>query len=919
MRYLSMAWLMSLFSCTLWAAEKLADISPEIQTKIASYPLQKMPDGAEYINIEKAVADIIGQSKADNALIIKVGTALAERIPAGGAIYLGDLKPRLDLRKINDQVWIGGGNITVGGQCGLQIYGSNVSIEENGERRAPMRDLVMLFGNCSHINGPVADSAFIAAVNGWGRYAFTAAAPVVNTLFLWFSINWPFADYNAHLKQPDPEWWRRNCQCHFDLKGGGKNTRVYLMIETNYGNPGTGVWLENCDGLAMYHGATERSSAQGPGCYYLKNCRNVQLGLRRIFPGTCGGGSSAMPAHALTIEGGEGNILHFFSDFANAYSESFINSDPKLQVWGAEFNFATKGLEGADILRFAYTPFANQPEGSSKEEAAKLAEENAEKWIMERGKKSGQPFSAEAVEQAKALIKSGRDAWWPINARHEETFIYAGVDLTKSISQLPGGRRLPPPPSIPPTDAPRSFRPLYFTLETDFARELLAAGADPTGNQPSDDAFAKIMYGLSAAEVQECYKAVIERQDHAAYEKLCPPEKKSGRAAQRPPLHIPAGIFRLKHTLLLLDGAGTVIGAGPDKTILRFPPDIVAIKQIGRCSLLNFAIEGGKVGVSITGADHHENAGLLRKSYIAGQNYYNITFRNQTFAGMHIGRDEIEAMGGAEHDQNKYINLKFHQTGDYGIYMNHSMLDKWLMLNGEFIGQKKAGISIKFNNLIHGGIYNCVFKDIDGPGIDFMGGNPMLQFRPYIVMVDQCEFYECGSADQPAVDYGYGELMAFLRTKIITKNKKIKTGFIGAAQHYEDVEIDVNTAKEAPAMILRAVRNGATARANGHILRKVIANGPVAFSNDANAQNEIYRKTLQQRDPKRIKDDGSLDLNWDINPAAHSLAPPNGWIHPFIFYRCRFGEKKYDYSLINADVNNNKAIASVDLSPLASE
>jgi len=243
-----------------------------------------------------------------------------------------------------------------------------------------------------------------------------------------------------------------------------------------------------------------------------------------------------------------------------------------------------------------------------------------------------------------------------------------------------------------------------------------------------------------------------------------------------------------------------------------------------------------------------------------------------------------------------------------------------LLLNAEFAGQKKAGISIKFNNLIHGGLYNCTFREIDGPGIDFMGGNPMLAFRPYIVMVDQCEFIECGSADLPAVDYGYGELMSFTRTRITTKSKKIKTGYIGAAQHMEDVIVDVElTDRNAAPIILRAVRNGATARANGHIIREVKANGPVAFINDANSQNEMYRKTLQMRQPEKIHSDGRLDLNWDINPAAHELAPPNGWVHPFIFYRCSFGEKAYAYSLLNADVNANKILAEVDLSPLAAE
>jgi hypothetical protein len=285
-------------------------------------------------------------------------------------------------------------------------------------------------------------------------------------------------------------------------------------------------------------------------------------------------------------------------------------------------------------------------------------------------------------------------------------------------------------------------------------------------------------------------------------------------------------------------------------------------------------------------------------------------FRNQAFAGVHVGNDDPGVAGGAEFDQNKFVDLKFRNTGDYGIYLNNSMLDKWLCLHCEFEGQKKAGISVKFNNLIHGAVIGCSFRQIDGPGLDFMGGNPLYGFRPYIVMVEQCEFTECGNETQPAVDQGYGELMSFTRCRIVTRERRIKCGYIGSAQHYEDVEIDVNLADGSPAMVLRAVRNGATARVNGHILRNVRANGPVSFINDANDQNDLFRRTMVER-LKRAP-----ELNWDVNPAAHELAPANGWTHPFLLYQCRFGDRETAYSLLRADVDNRKVVQEIDLSPL---
>ena len=923
------------------AASQAKALPPELAAKIAEYPLSTLGNGTVYLNCDKAIPELFGdelmvkqgRGMAPNPKTADAIIALAERLPEGGALHLGRFGGRLDFRRIKNNLAVTGGGrgslILGAGQKNIQLLMTRPSLSVQpgveGMGDEPLSGLTALMGHCGRISSDIRDSAFIASVNAWAVRGFVAEARVDNCLFLWFSTNWTHADYNAHLGKPDPNWWKKNCQVHFDLKGGGKGTRVYLMIETNYGNPGTGVWLENCNGLAMYHGATERGSSQGPGLYYLKNCENVQLGLRRIFPGTRGGGGAAMPTHALTIEGGRGNILHVFSDFANSYRESLVNSDRSLQLWGASFDYEVKGASGNDILRFACTPRNGMPEGADLEEAAKLAEQQAAKWVKERNRKSGLPDTPENVEQLKKLLREGRDRWWPINARHEETFLYGSDDLTQGPGKLTKGQRLPPPPSIPATDAPTKFRPLYYTQEDDFGRALLKAGADPTGKKPSDDAFAQVMYGTTSDEVARLI-ALAQKGDPKGVDGLFPIDTKRSTAKRtfrlaHPPLHVPAGTFLLTKTLHFgsggsRSGLGSMIGAGPDKTVLKFQGDIIGIKHWHRGTMANFAVEGGRVGLAVTGADHHAKAGPFQKSYIAGANYYDLTFRNQTFCGLHIGNDDPEVMGGAEFDQNKFVNLKFYNTGDYGIYMNNNMTDKWLCMGSEFVGQKQAGISIKFNNLIHGGVYSSRFQNIDGPGIDFMGGNVLYMYRPYIVMVEQCDFIECGTEEQPCLDYGYGELMSLTRCNITTKEKAVKCGYIGSAQHYEDVKIDVKLADGGAAMVLRGVRHGATARTNGHILRGVTANGPVVWVNDANSQNEHYRKTWEHLG-REFGEGGSLPIKWDVNPAAGELAPPNGWVHPFIFYKCQFGEKRYEYSLINADVDAGKVIKEVDLSHLA--
>jgi hypothetical protein len=38
-----------------------------------------------------------------------------------------------------------------------------------------------------------------------------------------------------------------------------------------------------------------------------------------------------------------------------------------------------------------------------------------------------------------------------------------------------------------------------------------------------------------------------------------------------------------------------------------------------------------------------------------------------------------------------------------------------------------------------------------------------------------------------------------------------------------------------------------------------------------------------------------------------------------VFYQCRFGDKKYDYALLNVDPKRNRILAQVDLSPLSGD
>ncbi len=960
----------------------------------------------KFIDTDRALAAEFGTSlgRASQTDISAAIVALAERLPVGGAIELprNVACGRLDFRRVADGVQITGGHggaiVLGGGQSRLQIMFSSLDEEVlSGLSRPPARidpsradqqlaarefsdvrifgaaespasDLFAMFNRGSiKISHDVDHCAWIAGEGAFGRRTVTADAKVDNSLFLWFGINWPFADYNQHWnpKNASRDWVKENAQLDFNLHGGGEGTRIYEMIETNYGNPGPSAVFEDCQGTAIFHGSTERGSAQGPGVYYLKNCKGVQLGLRGINAfGVNNGDPRAADANRdITIEGGKGNILYAMRTWSNSNEVSLWNSDPELQLWEVASQYGQQGTAGA--FRFAVTPYYGRP---TPDYLAKLNLPTMAKEIFQRraqkmktdGNMAGVP-NPDSVERLTEKLKTGRHMDAPFNATDEETLMAGKVDLTQPSHPA---ATIPAPPRVPATDAPRTRRPIAFTQTADFGRALLEAGADPTGKQPSDEAFATLLYGVSREKLQEIIDEAISletdfrrvRGERDAKLRAIQSDDKSARTTisesfeprlkklrgsiddnERKLQHaddsgggkkgkrgrgtfttgkirldIPAGTFYLKRPLYLLAGVDGVFGAGPEKTILRTDQPIQVVKLQTASDVANLAIEGGRTGLALTGSDHDDVLSPLLHSYVYGHNFYNITFRNQSFAGMHVGTDEEGIRGGSEHDQNKYVDLRFLNTGKYGIYFNVGMLDKWLCLHGEFVGQKTAGIACQFNNLIHGCIIDSTFTEIDGSAIDFFGGNCEIGYVPWEVWIDGCRFNECGSAEHFAVEQGLTELSAFTHNRITTKTKTIAGGYAGSPQICEDNSIDVKLADGAPAMKLRGVRTISVSRSNGHVLRDITANGPVVFVNDAEQHGDLFAKSEKWlRDHNR-----PVVAKWDTNPMARELAPKNGWVHPFIFYHCDFAGQKYDYTLLNVDPAKNKILTAVDLTPL---
>jgi hypothetical protein len=913
---------------------------------------------------------------------------LAESLPPGGAIHLPEDMPcgELDFRGVADDVQItggcGGDLILGGGQQGMQMLFSRLRLRvEPGRNRdlskrrpvqlaasqfsdfslleekgSPLSGLLAMFCEGSiQVKQDVKNCAWICGANAFGMRTVTADARIDDSLFLWFGINWPFQDYNGHL---DPKKagrdWMDHAQMHLNLHGGGQGTRLYVMVETNYGNPGPGVVIENARGLALYQGTTERASSQGPGVYLLKNCESVQLGLRGInaFARTDHYFRCAMPAHDITIDGGRGNILHGVRFWGHAVDESIVNSDPALQVWACSFQYETKGLDAPGVVRFAVNPGDQIPDknwlAAQQPKFAAYADWQINEWRKLFKVAAGDPAEAPLREKYLARFAKGRFHDTPMTAEREQTLVVAGIDCTKEKADLPP---VPPPPAVPATDAPRLERPLAFTQAPEFGKALLDAGADPSGTRPSDDAFAKIMFGVSRDEVAKWFadgdrldadfrkaRAAKDKdgmdkaqKEIAALMGKFHPEvvtkdekgKEKREKAPRGRIEVPPGRFRLTKPLPMLTWT-TLLGAGPEKTTL-FTGDasIDVIRRLGQTgggTIGNLTISGGRAGLVFLGADHHDPVSPTRHSYVAGANVFNIHFRDQSFTGIWVGNDQPDTMGGSEHDQDKYVQLTFENTGDYGIYMNQNMLDKWLCLNSTFRGQKKAGVRLKFNNVIKGAVIGCRFENIGGPGFDCFGGNPEISYTPSLLFMDQCQFVECGSATEPALDMGHATLSALCHTKIETRSREIACGVRSAAQIYDEVDVQVKVPSGAPAVQMRAVRDISTARANGHTVRKFTSSGPLAFLNDSNARLEMYDATMKKviasaKERQALGHDvptpGPIDF--DRNPLQHERPPANGWNNPFLFHQCRFAEQKMDLELLNADTARGTAARSVTL------
>ncbi len=603
----------------------------------------------------------------------------------------------------------------------------------------------------------------------------------------WHDVTGVWIRYNhEHHRTETPSLW-------FKLNGSGRNVKILCAIEHNQGNERPAVVVENADGMALAHGSTESTSSYDfRPVYQLKDCRNVYLGHRRLFSGGRGPRGSGShpddwieacrgdeycwqgwPTMGLEIAGGESNIIDNFVGISNPRYFSIKSTDPKLKMFSVCTEDTIVLSPGENPNIFLYSVVQNSMDNIPYHE---------DDWQEPR-----------LIDDRYICSQKTSDG---------------EVDYTQPGASGAGGC-IPAPPSYPKCDIPKPPELLYKKA-SNFGATLIAAGADPTGARPSDDAFAKV-------------------------------------AAQSGIVEVPSGTFHLEKGIGCTDAASQrviVRGAGPEKTRLTGPG--AALAYSAEAFLKGTKPVAVQVQFSDVTFDGENSEDYARSSLDFNDVFINCSFENYLIAGVyHSSTSETE--------QYRFYSCRFKNTGDYGIRID-GYTDKPLFYRCSFEGQKKGGIYCTRIVHFHGGIYQCTFKNIGGPGVAILGGNMSYGYGPWVVAVDNCTFENCGSQEEAAVEFGVSWL-ATLANSTFSGTKPILAGFRGVAGIIDNVDMQqLALSDNGVAMYVGNQRWEKTAGVGGTRLANVRTSGKIEFLNydefvgnyfvDGNGTSPFYRAGL---------------------------------------------------------------------------
>lgn len=695
-------------------------------------------------------------------------------------------------------------------------------------------------------------------------------------------VDWGKADtrliWGGHMPRASLSNWSNSLSVYFTantnagqpttynlmMTGNCSNSRFYHYVQTNYcaNTTPANIYKDVTGPLTLMQMDSEGSETT---TLSYDGCSDVRTIIYRVFHSHGGAHGCAGADNSIYVDGGSDYAFVQCQDIGDPTGRSIrvVGSPTDFHIWGGGWERDASLGSGDNLLTAFHTPNAFGP-----------------------------------VEQS---------MWCePTVIDDEVTFQYQGKDITQGPQ---GISSFPKPPLVPQTGFAKSAakkkieNPLY-KMRSSFGAALLSAGADPSGRRPSDEAFARV---LADNRVQE--------------------------------IEVPEGTFTITRPITLIQDVATggpyrgrvvsrhLSGRHKDRTVIRaLYSDRPAIKVIttDRAERLlkqarhnangplpyqnggysDMTIEGGNWGIDLT--DNYIQADLFR----------NLVIRNQTEVGIMCGTDNLDDACGLEgdcaaheFDQNKFVNVTFDNTGDYGFFNNMNMLDKLLFLDCHFKGQNKAGLCAPHTGMFAGSILECTFENINGPGIDFSTKVSFLGYAPHVTAVEGCTFTECGSAERGAMDFGWAEMNVFANCAITTTGKSVKYGYVGTAQYMANVDIDVNTIDGGAAVALRHTRHTKNPRNTGNILRDVNANGgTLRFINDVAEQEALANSYAGSGYWGALR----LRSDWDgFNHEgekwwqAEDPSDSRPWVYPSLLIDCQFGNGTFDYGLVSTDINGN--------------
>ncbi len=733
-----------------------------------------------------------GLGKVSAAAATRAIENAASQLQAGDALILPEQSAfdTVVLRQLPDDVQLlggTGGKIMIEGLSkGLVIHGGEYALDTK-TKNAVMEDAFLVHVKSDLSLTDVSNTYWIDHIG-----AVKVEGKMENCTGVWVRYN-----HESSSSQ--------TASIHLSLKESGQNVKLLHLIEHNQMNTRPAVYVEDADGLVMANGSTESG---GPYVLYtLKNCKNVHLAHRRFYhrQKRTGWGIEA-PQFSLYLMGGEGNIIDNLVDIGNPQQGSMLCGDPKAQFWSTLFEEQT-GKPPSPQGMFYFSHVTNAMPGLDKWSEPRLINEE--------------------------IVCSYETA--------------AGmVDLTNG-EPMPEGHCLPTPPPMPKCDIPQPPTLLYKKAAS-FGAALIKAGADPTGTEFSDEAFAKVA--------------------------------QSGRTIEVGP-----GTYRLKHGIACpadFSGELKIVGAGPGRTILTGPGAAEVYREgFLKSDIAQRAVEIAAVGMTYDGEDKQNWA---RNSLGINEFYMNCEFKNYLKGAV------LSSSG--EPEQYRFISCKFINTGEYGIRLD-TYCDKPLFYRCHFEGQTKGGIYCTRIVHFHGGIYQCTFKDIGGPGVAVMGGSMEKGYGPWVFTVDNCTFDECGSPTEAVVEFGPSWLGVLSHSTITTQSKAIKAGFRGCFAIIDNVTMNVQTVDNC-AMYLGHQRWEKTAGVGGSRVTNTTVSGEIRFLDfEKFVTGQVY------------SDPGILNSNF-YNAGQYSQHP---WAYTYMFHNVSSSNYQTGYALLD-----DEGTVAVDLS-----